>query len=47
LHRLVVLAAFAALLALPASASALTASKAELRNGQLRIEGSGASPASS
>jgi Putative Ig domain len=34
----------AALLALPASASALTVSKAQLSGGQLRVEGTGASP---
>lgn len=33
-----------ALLALPAGASALTVSKAELRGGQLRVEGAGAAP---
>src|SRR5215218_2605417 len=33
------------LLALPAGASALTVTKAELSNGQLRLEGAGASPA--
>jgi Putative Ig domain len=39
--------AVAVLLALPASASALTVSKAQLVNGELRVEGSGAAPGGS
>ncbi|MEA2191577.1 MAG: large repetitive protein [Solirubrobacteraceae bacterium] len=42
--RTAVLVAFAALLLLPASASALTVSKAELKGGQLVVEGAKAAP---
>jgi hypothetical protein len=42
--RIAVLAAFAALLLLPAGASALTVSKAALKGGQLAVEGTNAAP---
>jgi putative Ig domain-containing protein len=43
-RRLALLIVVPALLALPAGASALTVTKAELRGGQLRLEGTGAAP---